>query len=65
MTARAAIVLLLFGLGIGIIGNLFRIQHWPNAGPISIAASSLQAIAVFILVVKVSRYPGFKDFLDR
>ncbi|HQW05405.1 MAG: hypothetical protein IPH05_06105 [Flavobacteriales bacterium] len=65
MTARGAIVLLLFGLGVGIIGNLFKIQHWPNAGPILIAASSMQAIAVFILILKVSRYPGSKEFLDR
>ncbi|MCB0768875.1 MAG: gliding motility protein GldL [Flavobacteriales bacterium] len=65
MTARGAIVLLLLGLGIGIIGNLFKIQHWPNTGAILISASSIQAVAVFILALKVSRYPGFKDFLDR
>ncbi|MCB0763326.1 MAG: hypothetical protein R2815_00905 [Flavobacteriales bacterium] len=65
MTARAAIILLLIGLGIGIIGNLFRAQHWPHAGAISIAAATLQAMAVFILVLKIARYPGLKDFLDR
>jgi hypothetical protein len=65
MTARGAIVLFLVGLGIGIIGNLFKTLHWPNAGPILIAASSIQAIAVFILALKVYRYPDFKDFLDR
>lgn len=65
MTARGAVVLLLFGLAVGIVGNLFRLQHWPYAGPILIAASSIQAIAVFVLILKVARYPGFKDFMDR
>lgn len=64
MTARGAIVLLLFGLAIGIVGNLFRLQHWPYAGALTIGATTIQAIAVFVLMVKVSRYPGLKDFLD-
>ncbi|HNR53997.1 MAG TPA: gliding motility protein GldL [Flavobacteriales bacterium] len=64
MTARGAIVLLLLGLAIGIVGNMFRLQHWPYAGALTIGATTIQAIAVFVLIIKVSRYPGFKDFLD-
>lgn len=29
-----------------------------------VASSLMQAIAMIVLAVKVSRYPGFKDFLD-
>lgn len=64
MTARGAIVLLLVGFAVSIIGALFKIQHWPNAGGLLIASSLMQAFAVIVLALKVSRYPGFKDFLD-
>lgn len=64
MTARSAIILFLFGLGLGIVGALFKIQHWPMAGILLIAGSLFQTIAVIVLAIKVSRYPGFKDFLD-
>jgi hypothetical protein len=29
MTARGAIVLLLIGFAVSIMGALFKIQHWP------------------------------------
>lgn len=64
MTARGAIILLLIGFAFSIIGALFKIQHWPYAGPLLVASSLIQSIAVLVLAVKVSRYPGFKDFLD-
>ncbi len=65
MTARGAIVLFLFGAVLLIIGGLFKIQHWPYAGEQLMAGTLLQALAVIILMIKVARYPGFKDFLDR
>ncbi|HRH71304.1 MAG TPA: hypothetical protein PLB89_17515 [Flavobacteriales bacterium] len=65
MTARGAIVLLLIGFATSTVGAVFKIQHWPYAGQLLVASSLLQAMAVIILAVKVSRYPGFKDLLDR
>ena len=65
MKARGAIVLLLFGFALSIIGSLFKIQHWPHASELLIASSLIQAFAVVVIALKVSRYPGFKDFLDR
>ena len=35
------------------------------AGTISITGSTIQGVAAFILVLKISRYPGFKEFLDK
>ena len=64
MTARGAIVLLLVGFAVSIIGALFKVQHWPYSTMVLVASSLMQAIAVILLAVKVSRYPGFKDFLD-
>lgn len=64
MTARGAIVLLLVGFSVSILGALFKIQHWPHAGELLIASSLMQSIAIVILALKVSRYPGFKYFLD-
>jgi|JI10StandDraft_1071094.scaffolds.fasta_scaffold167429_4 uncharacterized membrane protein HdeD (DUF308 family) len=65
MTARQAIMLFLVGAAFGILGALFKIQHWPYAGEFLITSSALEAIAVIVLVFKVGRYPGFKDFLDQ
>jgi hypothetical protein len=65
MTARGAIVLFLFGALLLIIGGLFKIQHWPYAGGQLMAGTLFQAIAVIVFAIKVSRYPGLKDFLDR
>ena len=65
MTARGAIVLLLVGFVVSIIGALFKIQHWPHSTAVLIASSLMQTIAVIVLAIKVSGYPGFKDFLDR
>jgi hypothetical protein len=64
MTARQAIMLFLLGAALGIIGALFKIQHWPFAGELLMISSALEAIAVIVIAVKVGRYPGFKDFLD-
>ncbi len=65
MTARGAIVLLLIGFAVSIMGALFKIQHWPYSTFFLVASSLMQASAVIVLAIKVSRHPGFKDFLDR
>lgn len=65
MTARTAIIWLVIGTSIGMLGALFRIQHWPYAGELLTISTLLQVIALVVLAVKVGRYPGFKEFLDQ
>jgi hypothetical protein len=65
MTARGAIVLLLFGVLLSIVGGLFKLQHWPYAGELLLGASLVQALAVLTLLIKVWNHPGAKEFLDR
>jgi len=65
MTARTAIVVFLIGVELSILGNLFKIQHWPFASLLLMGSALLQSIAVIVLLVKVWGYPGLKDFLDR
>ena len=64
MTARVAIIILLIGFAVSIVGALFKFQHWPYSTMVLVASSIMQAIAVIVLAIKVARYPGFKDFLD-
>jgi hypothetical protein len=65
MTARTAIIWLVIGTGIGMLGALFKIQHWPYSGELLTISTLLQIIALIVLAVKVGRYPGFKEFLDQ
>ncbi len=64
MTARWAIILLLIGSLVFIMGGLFKFQHWPLANFQLMVGSFLQAFALVVIAVKALRYPGFKDFLD-
>ena len=64
MTARGAIVLFLLGVVITVIGAVLRLQHWPYGHELVLGASLMQTLATIVLIVKVVRYPGAKDFLD-
>lgn len=63
MTARVALILLVVGYVVDWIASA-SMPYWPYAAFISITASLLMALAVVMLLFKVWRYPGFKDFLD-
>ena len=65
MTARQSISLFLLGAALMILGAMFKVQHWPGADMMLATASLLQIIGVLVVAIKVLRYPGFKDFLDR
>ena len=64
MKARYAIALLVIGMTLSFLGGLFKIQHWPGASAMLVFGFPIEAIGFLLLLVKVLRYPGFKDFLD-
>jgi hypothetical protein len=69
MTARTAIIIWLVAALLlpvmGAVGALFKIQHWPFAWFFEVVGWLFSAAMSMVLVLKVLRYPGFKDFLDR
>ena len=69
MTARTAIIVWLVAALLlpvmGALGALFKIQHWPFAWLFEVVRWLFSASMSVVLVFKVLRYPGFKDFLDR
>ena len=64
MSARSSIAILFLGLALQLVGSLFKVMHWPNAGELLIAATLFEIGGLAILAVKLARYPKFKDFLD-
>ncbi len=69
MKARTVIILWMLSAILlpllGILGALFKIQHWPLAWVWEVCAWLFSAIITVVLASKILRYPGFKDFLDR
>jgi hypothetical protein len=69
MTARTAILLGVASMILlpfmGMIGALFKVQHWPLAWVWLTVAWLFSTIMMIVVASKVLRYPGFKDFLDR
>lgn len=63
MTARVAFILLVVGYVIDWIASA-SMQYWPYTAFILFAAFLLMALSAVMLLFKVWRYPGFKDFLD-
>lgn len=64
MRTRYALILLVLGMCLGFLGGLFKIQHWPGASALLVFGLPLEALGFFLLLYKILRYPGFKDFLD-
>lgn len=64
MSARGSIVLLLIGIIVEIVGAAFKLQHWPYAGSLLLGGSLIQIIAVLVIIHKLLRFPGAKEFLD-
>lgn len=69
MTARGALWLWIASAVLlpiaGLLGALFKVQHWPYEWVWQVAAWLFNMAMSMILGTKVLRYPGFKDFLDR
>lgn len=64
MKARYAVVLLVVGMTLSFLGGIFKIQHWPGASALLVFGFPIEAIGFLLLLIKVLRYPGAKDFLD-
>lgn len=64
MTTRGAIILLLPGIVLWIVGAAFKIRRRPHAGALLLGSSSMQAIAVVVVMIELACCPEAKDFLD-
>ena len=62
--AWLGVVLLSLGAVLWLLGALFTIQHWPMTGMLFLFSAMLGCTGLLMLMVKVLRYPPFKDFLD-
>lgn len=47
------LALFLSGLGLTIIGSLFKIQHWAGASAILTISMAMQVIAIILLIIKL------------
>ena len=64
MKTKHAIVILLIGCAICIIGALFKIMHWPLAGLILMTGMLLEATGIVLFLYKLLKNPKVKDFLN-
>lgn len=62
MKTKYIIVLFIVGILVMIIGNLFKIMHWPHASSIIIAATFIQILAAVLAIWKV--LTGKNNFLN-
>jgi len=65
MTARGTIALLLSGLGGRNYWESLYFSALADGGHHFHNRFHHSRVAAFILVLKISRYPGFKEFLDK
>lgn len=65
MKAKYAVCLIFLGIMFWILGVVFRIEHWPLPPLFFLLYMTATPIGLVILLYKILRYPGFKDFLDR
>jgi hypothetical protein len=64
MKTRHAVILVILGLCIDIIGALFKILHLPGADQILIFAVILQVSGGLLFLIKLLSNPKAKEFLD-
>lgn len=65
MKAKYALIILIVGFALSIIGAMFKIMHWPFASDMLMVSTAMQVIGCITLLYKLVTYPKIKDFLDR
>jgi hypothetical protein len=60
-------IFLLFILGsiLGLIGALFKIQHWPGAGSLIVLATLLNVCFWVLILWKMFTHPSLRDFMNQ
>lgn len=51
-----AIVILLIGFIVTIVGSLFKIQHWPYGNTLLIVASIIKVTAIVLAIIQLLLY---------
>jgi hypothetical protein len=64
MKVKYALMILIVGFAVSVIGALFKVMHWPYAGALLITATLMQVVGSIVLVYKLLTYPKIKDFLN-
>jgi hypothetical protein len=64
MKAKHILLILAAGILIGLVGAIFKIQHWPGALTMLIVATTLQVISGLLLLYKLLTHPKVKEFLN-
>lgn len=64
MKVKYAVVMLIFGIILSLIGSLFKVMHWPFGNSLLIIATFLEVVGGIILGYKLLKYSKIKDFLN-
>lgn len=64
MKLKHAFLLLVVGLGLGVLGALWKIMHYTYADVLLIASLTLNLVAVILGIYKILSHPKVKGFLN-
>jgi hypothetical protein len=64
MKTRHAVILVIFGLCLDILGALFKILHLTGADQMLIVAAMFQVSGGLLFLIKLLTNPKLKEFLD-
>jgi TM2 domain-containing membrane protein YozV len=64
MKAKHAIILIVIGYCLNFVGGLLKILHTQEADAILVTAAILTVFGVLLFLVKVIKYPKFREFLN-
>lgn len=64
MKIKYILVFLVLGFLLGVVGTLFKIQHWPYGGELLVIGTLFKLIFGIILIHKILTTKKFKDFLN-
>ena len=63
MKIKHAVILLVLGVFVAIVGALFKIEHWAGADALLLSAMALEISGLALLVVKLLARPGTTQVL--
>lgn len=64
MKTRHAVILVILGLCLDILGALFKILHLPGADQMLIVAAMFQVSGGLLFLIKLLTNPKLQEFLD-
>lgn len=64
MKTKHALVLIIIGFILAIIGTLFKIMHWPYGFELYLAGTIFKLVFGIVVIYKILTYEKFQDFLN-